>query len=215
MVQTKDQMLQWKRMSKKGVDNMKTKSRILTNRPNNPRPGTRSNRLGVPAAKLTLNPAENPPGIKSILVPTDFSKPSESALTYALALAHQFGARLTLLHVIEPIATPDFATSFPLAIDNEKAKKFCEGVLTQTAEKFEIEPELLEKKLVRFGRPFNEIADAARTLKVDLIVIATHGYTGLKHTFLGSTAERVVRHAPCPVLVVRIKARNAANQLNP
>jgi nucleotide-binding universal stress UspA family protein len=56
---------------------------------------------------------------------------------------------------------------------------------------------------VRFGRSFHEIAAAARTLKADLIIISTHGYTGLKHAVLGSTTERVVRHASCPVLVVR------------
>ena len=62
---------------------------------------------------------------------------------------------------------------------------------------------IVEKVLVRFGRSFHEIAEAARTRKVDLIIIATHGYTGLKHALLGSTTERVVRHARCPVLVVR------------
>ena len=66
-----------------------------------------------------------------------------------------------------------------------------------------VNPKLVEKLLVRFGRSYHEIAEAARTLKVDLIIISTHGYTGLKHAFLGSTTERVVRHAPCPVLVVR------------
>ena len=62
---------------------------------------------------------------------------------------------------------------------------------------------MLEMVLVRFGRSFHEIAEAARTRKVDLIIISTHGYTGLKHAVLGSTTERVVRHAHCPVLVVR------------
>jgi nucleotide-binding universal stress UspA family protein len=148
------------------------------------------------------------PSIASILVPIDFSKHSESALAYAIPLARQFGAKLTVLHVIEPIPTADFDAAFPIALENEKSKELCEGLLTNTARKLAIEPELLERKLVRFGRPYNEIADAARTLKVDLIVIATHGYTGLKHTLMGSTAERVVRHAPCPVLVVRGQPRN-------
>ena len=150
--------------------------------------------------------AQEPLGVSSILVPVDFSKESEKALAYAIPLARQVGGRLTLLHVIEPVATPDFDGAFPLALENDKAKRFCEGVLKQIVEKFEIEGSLLEKTLVRNGRPFHEISEAARTLKVDLIVIATHGYTGLKHTLLGSTAERVVRHAPCPVLVVRSRA---------
>ena len=57
--------------------------------------------------------------------------------------------------------------------------------------------------LVRVGKPYHEITSAARELNIDLIVISTHGYTGLKHVVLGSTAERVIRHAPCPVLTVR------------
>jgi nucleotide-binding universal stress UspA family protein len=61
----------------------------------------------------------------------------------------------------------------------------------------------VEKVLVRFGRSFHEITEAARNRKADLIIISTHGYTGLKHAVLGSTTERVVRYAPCPVLVVR------------
>jgi nucleotide-binding universal stress UspA family protein len=62
--------------------------------------------------------------------------------------------------------------------------------------------------VVRLGHPYQEITDAARELKVDLIVISTHGYTGLKHVLLGSTAERIVRHAPCPVLTVREKEQD-------
>ncbi len=61
----------------------------------------------------------------------------------------------------------------------------------------------LDKPVIRIGQPFHEIATGAKTLKADLIVVSTHGYTGLKHVLLGSTAERVVRHAPCPVLTVR------------
>jgi Universal stress protein family len=60
---------------------------------------------------------------------------------------------------------------------------------------------------VRIGRPFHEIVTLAEALHIDLIIVATHGHTGLKHVFLGSTAERVIRHAPCPVLVVREKER--------
>lgn len=141
--------------------------------------------------------------IKSILVPTDFSAESEKALPYAVAFARQLGAKLTLLHVVEPIATPDFAKSFPLAMENDKLMAVCNRHLQRIAKDIEIEPKLVEKTLVRFGRAFDEIARAAGTLKVDLIIIATHGYTGLKHALLGSTTERVVRHAPCPVLVVR------------
>ncbi len=125
------------------------------------------------------------------------------ALDHAVSLARQFKAKLTLLHVVEPVAMPDFAASFPLAMEDDElmasAKKELEGAM-KTAR---IPRGMVEKVLVRFGRSFHEIAGAARSRKVDLIIISTHGYTGLKHALLGSTTERVVRHAPCPVLVVR------------
>jgi len=108
-----------------------------------------------------------------------------------------------VLNVVEPVATPDFAKSFPLAMENDKAMAKSKRHLERVVRDLEIEPALMEKILVRYGRSFNEIADAARMLKANLIIISTHGYTGLKHALLGSTTERVVRHAPCPVLVVR------------
>src|SRR5262245_33454361 len=141
--------------------------------------------------------------IKSILVPLDFSPSSKQALDYAAALARQFKAKLTLLHVVEPVATPDFAASFPLAMENDQAMAAAKRHLESVVKAARIPRKTVEKSLVRFGRSFHEIADAARTRKADLIVISTHGYTGLKHVLLGSTTERVVRHAPCPVLVVR------------
>jgi universal stress protein A len=148
--------------------------------------------------------------LNSILVPIDFSAESEKALAYAVPFARQFGAKLTLLHVVEPVVTPDFAKSFPLAMENDKLMAECRRHLERIVKDSEIEPRLVEKTLVRYGRTFNEIADAARTLRVDLIIISTHGYTGLKHTLLGSTTERVVRHAPCPVLVVRPREHDFA-----
>jgi nucleotide-binding universal stress UspA family protein len=141
--------------------------------------------------------------IKSILVPLDFSPPSAKALGYAVAVAKQFKAKLTLLHVVEPVATPDFASSFPLAMEDDKLMAAAKSELEGAVQKARIPRGTVEKILVRFGRAFHEIASAARTRKVDLIIISTHGYTGLKHALLGSTTERVVRHAHCPVLVVR------------
>ena len=120
-----------------------------------------------------------------------------------MPFAEQFGAKLTLLHVAEPVATPDFAATFPLTLENDKVMAVCKGKLEHLIKEQAIDPKLVEKALVRCGRSFHEITEAARTLKVDLIIISTHGYRGLKHALLGSTTERVVRHAPCPVLVVR------------
>ena len=156
-------------------------------------------------SRLAVDTARSAPRLQlqSILVPTDFSAPSLKALRYATALAAQFGAKLTLLNVIEPIGpTPDFAYN-PIVLDNERVMAGAKEQLKRLLERQGIDAGLIEKTLVRVGVPFNEISGAAAALKADLIVIATHGYTGLKHVFLGSTAERVVRHAPCPVLVVR------------
>jgi nucleotide-binding universal stress UspA family protein len=136
-------------------------------------------------------------------VPLDFSPPSKKALGYAVAVARQFKAKLTLLHVVEPVATPDFVASFPLVMEDDKLMAAAKNELEHTVKSARIPHGLVEKILVRCGRSFHEIADAARTRKADLIIISTHGYTGLKHAVLGSTTERVVRHAPCPVLVVR------------
>ena len=141
--------------------------------------------------------------IRSILVPTDFSAPSSKAVLYAMALAEAHDAKLTLLNVVEPIGgTPDFAAN-PLVIDSREWTERANGGLKRLVTRQRIAPERIEKLLVRHGTPFHEICEAAAALKSDLIVIATHGYTGLKHVWLGSTAERVVRQSSCPVLVVR------------
>jgi universal stress protein A len=141
--------------------------------------------------------------IRSILVPVDFSHPSLKALDYAVALAEQFDARITLLYVSEPVTMPDFAGSFPLAIENETLLAAFKEKLEALRKKNVHDPELIEKVVVRQGRAFHEITEAARTLKSDLIVISTHGYSGFSRAILGSVTERVVRRAPCPVLVVR------------
>lgn len=141
--------------------------------------------------------------IGSILVPVDFSEPSLKALSYGAALAEQFHAKITLLYISEPLGLPDFTRSFPLAMENEELLQTCKDRLLRVSKKNVSNPKLIEKILVRQGRAHVEITDAARTLKVDLIVIATHGYSGVSHALLGSVTERVVQRAPCPVLVVR------------
>jgi nucleotide-binding universal stress UspA family protein len=147
--------------------------------------------------------------LKSILVPLDFSKTSQKALVYAFKFAEQFGAKLTLLAVVEPFVSPDFA-AFPLVMEPEKVMSATKDRLDTLIKKAGLPARLIEKTLVRHGSPFLEITEAARTLKVDMIIITTHGHSGLKHILMGSTAERVVRHAPCPVLVVRENEREFA-----
>jgi len=90
-------------------------------------------------------------------------------------------------------------------LETDKVKSAAKAQLEKVCRDALLPAKMVERVLVRYGTPFAEIADAARTLKADLIILTTHGYTGLKHVFMGSTAERVVRHAPCPVLTVREK----------
>lgn len=177
------------------------------------RRGTRG--LGLSVAKRKTGRAEVIElvpaliSVKSILVPIDFSETSKKGLQYATRFAEQFGAKMTVLNVIEPVATPDFAY-YPLLMEVDKAKASARAKLEALCSEMQVSRSLLNRTLTRYGTPFAEICDAARKLKADLIVITTHGYTGLKHVLMGSTAERVVRHAPCPVLTVREKEHEFA-----
>lgn len=153
-------------------------------------------------ALLEKSPSAATFRLKQILVPVDFSECSRKALLYALPFARQFGAGITLLHVVEAAyALGEFgAVEYPtLEADLRKAAERRLGELAVE----QIGTRVAFATRVRSGRPATEIAAAARELEADLIVIATHGHTGLKHVLLGSVAESVVRHAPCPVLTVR------------
>ena len=144
--------------------------------------------------------------LRNILVPIDFSEPSKKALRYATYFAKQNGSKITLLHVIEPMPIyPDAAGPVIMAPDPspDEAKK----AFRRLCEEEHVEASLIQKTLLWMGTPHHEITEAARELEADLIIIATNGYAGLAHVLLGSTTERVVRHAPCPVLVVREKER--------
>lgn len=148
--------------------------------------------------------------LQRILVPVDFSKPADKALRYAVSFARQFDAKITLLHVSPQTCYPAELAGFPTVIPpNEPGAKAIRARLEAHAARF-VPPELRDRTLLRVGPAFDEICRVARAGKTDLIIIATHGHTGLKHALLGSTAERVVRHAPCPVLVVRETEREFA-----
>src|SRR5580765_6603187 len=146
-----------------------------------------------------------PPPFKltKILVPIDFSDCSKKALQYAVPFAKQFGATITLLHVVHVnyVGGPEFgALDFPLP--EADFRKSAEKELAELAAEEVGEP-VVAGTLVRTGLEVMEIVKAAKEMESDLIVISTHGRTGLKHVFMGSVAENVVRLAPCPVLVVR------------
>lgn len=141
---------------------------------------------------------------RKILAPIDFSPASRNGLKHALRFAGEFGAELTLLYILEPLTPASFAAipgavAFP-EIDFTKAEKELRSLAASVRQQGE-EP----RWKIRVGVPSHEIVEVAKEADVDLIVIATHGYTGWKHFCIGSTAERVVRAAPCPVLVVREK----------
>jgi nucleotide-binding universal stress UspA family protein len=151
-------------------------------------------------ARLSLN---------KILVPIDFSAESQKALVYAAQFAEQFGASLTLAHVVEPVVPPSELGYSPLGVplmDVEVIRRDAQKRLIALV-RSRLQPPLRATCEVRVGQPFWEISKLAKERKIDLIVIATHGHTGLKHFFLGSTTEKVVRHAPCPVLTVRLRER--------
>jgi universal stress protein A len=138
--------------------------------------------------------------LKKILVPVDFSDCSKKALQYAVRFARQFGAELTLLHVVPRYpAIPDMGP-----IDVETLQ---EGRTQLEVVRLTIGDLAASHTLMRTGTPHIEILDVAKERNIDLIILATHGRTGLTRAILGSTAERVVRQAPCPVLVVREKER--------
>jgi universal stress protein A len=148
--------------------------------------------------------ARVPLKLQQILVPTDFSECSQKAVEYALAFARQFGASLTLLHVLEPVPYPAGSDYMLGEVQNLHAKIEDEAhVRLMDLVRTGIEPDISAAPMIRIGIAWQEITEVARERDIDLIIIGTHGYTGLKHLVLGSTAEKVVRHAPCPVLTVR------------
>ena len=142
--------------------------------------------------------------IRKILAPTDFSPASKKAFSYALRFAEESRSKIILLHVLEP-ETPLTLAGRPAAA------AFSEEELADTEESLRALADSAEttgintRSIVRTGVATHEIVEAAKELDADLIVIATHGFTGWKHFAIGNTAERVARAAPCSVLVVREK----------
>jgi nucleotide-binding universal stress UspA family protein len=145
--------------------------------------------------------------VRNILVPTDFSKMSVQAIETAKWLAQRFGATIHLAHVhywqypadfMGPVISSGF---LPASFEEHRNKQLAEELKT-VASKAGLSPR--DQTHQRTGpSAFDEICTLAQEIPADLVVMPTHGYTGVKHVFLGSTAERVVQHAPCPVFVVR------------
>jgi nucleotide-binding universal stress UspA family protein len=140
--------------------------------------------------------------IRNLLVPIDFSPSSLEAVEFALPLLKKFGAALHLLHVFEPDYPLAAMAAMPLIVPELEVGRRVRRHLRDVAKKYGIELGPRNIHALK-GRPFEEICRLARETGSGLVVISTRGNTGLKHLLLGSTAERVVRYSPCPVLVVR------------
>ena len=139
--------------------------------------------------------------IKTIVAPTDFSDCSLEAMRYAIGLAEVFSARVVFLHVMEQLGYEPELSLTPAGIRPEVTRMVAEMMQDYVdrvrAQGIEVEWHL------EIGAPFAEIRGAAERHHADLIVMGTHGRTGLAHVLLGSVAERVVQHAPCPVLTIK------------
>lgn len=144
--------------------------------------------------------------IKHILCPTDFSKSAEYAFEYALAIAERHGATVELLHVPQASAYADDSI-------NEQGQMYDDTLRDRLQSMTEDRSEADVKTTVNVidGTDYIEIVNRANTWPADLIVIGTHGRTGMKHLLIGSVAERVVRTASCPVCTVRHPAHALAN----
>jgi nucleotide-binding universal stress UspA family protein len=144
------------------------------------------------------------PDIKKVLVPIDFSDYSKSALKYAVNFCMNYKAGMILIYVIEPVIYPPDFSMGQIAIPSvnaewdERAKQELDKLAKE-----QIPSGVEVKTIIKTGKPFLEIIETAGELDIDLIIIATHGRTGMEHILFGSTAEKVVRKAPCPVLTLR------------
>jgi nucleotide-binding universal stress UspA family protein len=164
----------------------------------------------APCAVLTVRdqpipifmPGVNPIRAHRILVPTDFSDLSQKAVEAAVALAERFNAEVDLVHVLEPPPYPEFGYAH-IPMKEGGLRDAAEGQFKNLRKRIPALSHLVKYTPVRTGNAPYEIVQTARQLNADLIVIGTHGRTGLKRLALGSTTEKVVRHAHCPVLVLR------------
>ena len=141
--------------------------------------------------------------IKKILCPTDFSESAEKAFEYAVFLAASHEAELVLLHVVDQLhgfTHYEILALTPMEIAEKIAKRAHEK-LQDLIDR--VKDSVTATESVRQGRTWVEICEAAAAEKADIIVLGSHGRTGLSHVLIGSVAETVVRHASCPVLVVR------------
>ena len=146
------------------------------------------------------------PEIQRILCPTDFSPHSNEATAWAADLAGRYGASITLVHVYQPVSMI-LPEGFVLKSAEDIAEllhALDQALAGARSELARVAPRVSVDSVLLQGAPFAEIVRYARENGCDLIVLGTHGRTGLRHALLGSVAEKVVRKAHCPVLTVRL-----------
>ncbi|UCD39261.1 MAG: universal stress protein [Fidelibacterota bacterium] len=142
---------------------------------------------------------------RKVLLTTDFSEYSKVAVPHAVAMVRQFDAELIVLHVLEPLLTPvDFAWG-PMALSEDWEER-----RTEHSQKFlnewvlnELPSDITATAILVHGAPIREILHIISEQKINLVVMATHGQTGIAHALFGSTSEKVVRRSPVPVLTIR------------
>lgn len=143
---------------------------------------------------------------KRILWPTDFSPLANKAGQYARTFREQFDSELHIVHVCLPVVSPEIAVPLPtgieLSVNEQELTDAAQRDLRHIVdERFDGDDSIVTA--VMFGNPWSMICDYAGSENIDLIVVGTHGFTGIRHALIGSTAERIVQHAPCPVLTIK------------
>jgi nucleotide-binding universal stress UspA family protein len=141
---------------------------------------------------------------KNIMITTDFSELSNHAVEHALMLVKKLNSKLYVLHVVEPIEHSydyQWAEVPPIEVDTKRSESAQERLIEWCDN--QIPEEIASRIIVKNGKAVSEILDTVEEFNIDLIVMATHGLTGLSHLFFGSTTERIVKKSKVPVLTVR------------
>jgi universal stress protein A len=169
-------------------------------------PATIKKRLALQRDLITaFNRSTHGAGISTILIPVDFTDYSKVALSFAVSLSRTMPSRLVVLHVVDFYLAGAIDPRFDYIELTDELRQEAVEKLNKLVKRLGRAARVQVQ--LRQGRAWKTICDTARDAKADFIVMGTHGATGLAHVFLGSTAEKVVRHAPCAVLVVPLTVK--------
>src|ERR1043165_65158 len=140
--------------------------------------------------------------IENILVPTDFSENSLKTLAYGIAMARQFGATLSLLHIVEPTAPFTGLEAVPIVLDGNEQLSSAENRMAEFAA-LHVPADIAVTSLVRLGSAVHEISDFAKSHNIDLMIASVHPHNRVSRALFGGITERIIHEAPCPILIVR------------